>query len=305
MMNKVIETEAISKQFGKQMAVDRVTISISQGEIYGFLGLNGAGKTTLIRMLLGMIKPTQGHALINGLKVDGRNYNLWKDVGYMVETPNAYPDLTVYENLEIFRRLRNLKTKESTMYIIEKLGLVPFINKRAKDLSLGNKQRLGLAKALIHQPKILLLDEPTNGLDPAGIVEIRNYLKDLATEHGVTILLSSHLLSEISKTASRIGIIHNGRMISECKTHDLDSIQNKKLWIHTTNNSSAKSILEKNRIQVDIMENQLVCKNKNAINSPEDIATLLVKNNCPPKSLRVESEDLESLFLRLIGQRED
>jgi ABC-2 type transport system ATP-binding protein len=303
-MKYVIETKSISKKFGDHSAVDGVSIAISEGEIYGFLGLNGAGKTTLIRMLLGMIKPSNGNAYINGALVETTSCRLWNDVGYMVETPNAYPELTVYENIEIFRKLRNLKNSESTEQIIQKLGLSPYIGKKANDLSLGNKQRLGLAKALVHRPKILILDEPTNGLDPAGIVEIRNYLKELATEFGVTILLSSHQLSEISKTATRIGIIHHGKIVSEFKTKELDLLQNKKLWIHTTDNILANSVLSRNGYKSVLVDGQLWCSDKKALTSPEEIATLLVNSGCPPKSLQTESEDLESQFLRLIGQKE-
>ena len=175
-----IEASGLTKRFGDVFAVNDLSLNIHRGEIYGFLGLNGAGKTTTIRMLLGMIKPSTGTVSLFGTKVEPGRKGIWQRVGYMVETPHAYPDLTVRENLEIFRRLRQLKNAGSVEKIIEQMGLAPYANRRAGILSLGNAQRLGLAKALIHHPDLLLLDEPANALDPAGIVEVRNLLLGLA-----------------------------------------------------------------------------------------------------------------------------
>src|SRR5262249_49743390 len=154
-----------------------------------FLGLNGAGKTTTIRMLLGMIQPTNGAAHLLGRPVHADARDLWAQVGYLVETPYAYPELTVRENLEVFRRLRGLRDSNAVEVVIERLALTAYGERRAGTLSLGNAQRLGLAKALLHDPALLLLDEPANGLDPAGVVEIRELLRELAHERGVTIFL--------------------------------------------------------------------------------------------------------------------
>lgn len=303
-MNSIIATDNISKYYGKLAAVNNVSLNVSEGEIYGFLGLNGAGKTTMIRMLLGMIKPSEGKAYINGNIVNAGNYRLWENVGYMVEMPNAYPELTVYENLEIARKLRNMKDNSVSKRIIEKLALTEHTNKRSKALSLGNKQRLGIAKALIHMPKILILDEPTNGLDPAGIVEIRNLLKDLAVNMGITILISSHLLGEISKTASRIGIIHQGKLISEFNAHDFENLREKTVLIEATDNNRAKSILLNNGYKITESKSVLTCCDEKAVMHPEKIAEVLVKNECPPKSLFTKNEELESYFFRIIAQKE-
>ena len=183
-MNEIIRTDNISKYFGEVKAADNISLSVRKGEIYGFLGLNGAGKTTTIRMLLGMIKPTSGESYLNGEKVDANSHNLWNSVGYLVEIPYSYPELTVRENLEIVRRLRLLPDSNSVDKVIKKLKLEAYQDRKAKNLSLGNAQRLGLAKAIIHNPDILILDEPANGLDPAGIVEIRELLHDLAFNMG-------------------------------------------------------------------------------------------------------------------------
>ncbi len=223
-MNNIISTDNIIKHYGKVRAVDGISLSVRKGEIYGFLGLNGAGKTTTIRMLLGMIHPTSGNSFLNGKRVHAGNYSLWRNVGYLVEIPYSYPDLTVAENLEMVRRLRDIPDRSSVDYIIDKLQLGSYRDRLAKNLSLGNAQRLGLAKALLHNPEILILDEPSNGLDPAGIVEIRELLKDLAQNHGATIFISSHILGEISRFATRIGIIHEGRLVQEVDSENLDGL---------------------------------------------------------------------------------
>jgi len=296
----VISTENLSKTYGQTKAVQKVSLTVNQGEIYGFLGLNGAGKTTTIRMLLGMIKPTSGFAKINGEMVSAGSYQIWRNVGYMVETPYAYPDLTVYENLEIVRQLRGIKDKTATDRIIQKLSLQNHASKKAKNLSLGNAQRLGLAKALIHEPEILLLDEPTNGLDPEGIVEIRNLLRSMAREKGITIFISSHLLGEISLIADRIGIIHEGKLINEMNAGEFEHLRRKDLIINTTNNQKAEKLLVQNGYAVSEHNKFLRCDSKRAIESPESISIMLVNAGCPPKLIQVESEDLETYFLRVI-----
>ena len=305
-MDEIIKTEKATKHFSKVIAVDGVDISVRKGEIYGFLGLNGAGKTTTIRMLLGMIRPTTGSVYLEGKKVSPRCTDLWKDIGYLVEIPYAYPELTVFENLEIVRRLRGLKSTVAVNAIIGKLKLSEYRDRKAKNLSQGNGQRLGIAKALIHDPKILILDEPTNGLDPAGIAEIRGLLKDLSSKNEVTILLSSHILGEISKFATRIGIIHNGRMIREVDTDKLEDLLHRRLIVDTTDNAKARVVLETAGYTVEQSDSgsdipQLQLKGEPAMNHPEAIATLLVNSGCPPSLLKTEEEDLETYFLRAIG----
>ena len=193
----IIQTNKLTKRYGDTIAVNSVSIHVKEGEIYGFLGLNGAGKTTTIRLLLGLIKPDSGSCKLFE-KEPKQSSDIWNEVGYLIETPHSYPNLSVYENLEVICKLRDISAKSKINEIIDRLKLDPYKNKKEKNLSSGNKQRLGLAKALIHKPKLLLLDEPINGLDPAGIVEIRELLKELAENHKTTIFLSSHILSEIS-----------------------------------------------------------------------------------------------------------
>jgi ABC-2 type transport system ATP-binding protein len=193
------------------------------------LGLNGAGKTTTIRMLLGMIKPTCGYARVLQTRVRIGSREPWESVGYMVEDPHAYPELTVYENLEVARRLHPGTPPTAVGQIIERLGLAEYTDRRARTLSHGNAQRLGLAKALVHNPRLLILDEPANGLDPAGIVEIRELLVELTREHGGTVFMSSHILAEVSRLAGRIGIIHKGSLLQELSIDELERNRKRRL----------------------------------------------------------------------------
>ena len=303
-MEPIIRTKNLSKHYGKLKAVDSVSISVQKGEIYGFLGLNGAGKTTTIRMLLGLIGPTSGEAFLNGNKVNPGNPGMWGKVGYLVEVPYSYPDLTVKENLEIIRRLRFIQDRKSVDSIIKKLKLDQYSEVRCKNLSQGNAQRLGIAKALIHDPGILLLDEPANSLDPEGIVEIREMLADLALNKGVTIFISSHILGEISKLATRIGIIHEGSLLHESYAHEMEKLRKICLQVKVENIPGAKNILAKNGYPLSLSEDEILeIHGAEAISNPDKVATLLVNSGYPPTMLNVDEEDLETFFLRVIRMK--
>lgn len=302
-METIIQTENLTKHFKDVVAVSEMSLHVRRGEIYGFLGLNGAGKTTTIRMLLGMIAPDKGKVTINGQKVSAQNSKLWEQVGFLVEVPYAYPNLTVRDNLEIIRKLRLINNHKAVDTVMEKVKLTSYANRKAKNLSLGNAQRLGIAKALIHNPDILILDEPANGLDPAGICEIRELLLDLSTNQGVTVFISSHILGEIARLATRIGIIHNGVLIKEINTNQLDKLCNKTLHLSTLDNTQAALILNDHGIKsIKTHNNHLVITQKEVIAQPELIATLLVNQQQPPVLLKVEEEDLETYFLRTIKE---
>ncbi|MDD5766838.1 MAG: ABC transporter ATP-binding protein [Candidatus Marinimicrobia bacterium] len=302
-MENIIETNHLTKRFGKFMAIDDINLCVRKGEIYGFLGLNGAGKTTTIRMLTGMIRPTSGTAFLFGKKVTSADSNLWEKVGYLVEVPYAYPDLTVRENLEIFRRLHFIADTQIVDSIIEKLQLGQYRDRLAKNLSLGNSQRLGLAKALMHNPEILILDEPANGLDPAGIVEIRELLYDLALNKGVTVFISSHILGEISRFATRIGIIHEGKLLRESNLEELEQLRRRSLLVNMTDKDGARSFLKEKGFSVSMTEEGfLEVAGQDAINSPGAVNIMLVQAGFPPTMLKIEEEDLESYFFRVIGR---
>jgi ABC-2 type transport system ATP-binding protein len=300
-MDAIIRTENLSKHYGKLKAVSNVSINVNQGEIYGFLGLNGAGKTTTIRMLLGMISPTSGASYLNGLKVTPGIPSMWKKTGYLVEVPYSYPDLSVRENLDLFRHLRMINEPGCIDQIIEKLSLGQYREVIAKNLSLGNAQRLGLAKAMIHNPDLLILDEPANGLDPAGIVEIREMLNDLTLNKGVTVFISSHILGEISKFATRIGIIHEGILLYESSVTEMENMRKICLQLKVNDTKGAVNMLEKLGFATILTDDDIIeMKSEEAISSPEKISTLLVNSGFPPLMVKVEEEDLETFFLRVI-----
>jgi len=311
MVKEAIKTVNLSKKYGKNLVVDNLNLSIESGEIVGFLGLNGAGKTTTMRMLLGLIKPTSGECYIQGKKVDRYNLEVLNEIGYIIETPYSYPDLTVQENLEIVGTLRGVRNKNVIDWAVEKLKLDQYKDKQVKHLSLGNVARLGIAKAIIHKPKTLILDEPTNRLDPFGVIEVRELLKELANNLGTTVLISSHKLEEISKIATRIVIIHEGRLIREVESKELDQHLEKKLLISGHNNNAMKEVLSNNGYKVNFksdLENNscyLELIDTKSVESPEEIATLLVNAGYPPKMLTVEKEDLENYFLRILSDHNE
>jgi ABC-2 type transport system ATP-binding protein len=296
-----IETMDLTKHYGTIAAVDGVSLRVARGEIYAFLGLNGAGKTTTIRMLLGMVKPSAGDARVLGQSLHTRGSKLWEQVGYLVETPHAYGELTVRENLEVMRRLRPGTPPHAVANIIERLGLGPYADRRTGTLSLGNAQRLGLAKAMLHAPDLLILDEPANGLDPAGIVEIRRFLLELANEQGVTVFLSSHLLGEVARLAHRIGIIHQGRLLQELAVTELERNRRRQLLVRVRDLPGGRAALASTGRQVTEREDSLVLEDDAAVERPDEIATVLVATGHPPTHLAVEQEDLEHYFLRLVG----
>jgi ABC-2 type transport system ATP-binding protein len=301
-MNLAIETNDLGKQYGTLKAVQHLSLRVAEGEIYAFLGLNGAGKTTTIRMLLGMIKPTTGVAQVLGTQVRPGRREPWAEVGYLVEIPHAYPELTVLENLEVARRLHPGTERKAVERAIERLGLAEYADRRAGVLSQGNAQRLGLAKALLHDPKLIMLDEPANGLDPAGIVEIRELLLELTREQGVTVFMSSHILAEVSRLAQRIGIIHKGRLLQELNVDELQKNRRRQLIIRTRDMEAARlTLIAAGHPAETIPNGSIELKNTKAIDHPDAITSLLVQAGFPPTQLMVEEEELEQYFLRLVG----
>jgi ABC-2 type transport system ATP-binding protein len=301
-MNLPIETEDLGKRYRDVGAVEHLSLRVAEGEIYAFLGLNGAGKTTTIRMLLGMIKPTTGYARVLQTRVHLGRREPWASVGYLVEIPHAYPELTVLENLEAARRLHPGTPREAVGQIIERMGLAAYADRRTGNLSQGNAQRLGLAKALLHNPQLLLLDEPANGLDPAGIVEIRELLLELTREQGVTVFMSSHILAEVSRLAQRIGIIHKGHLLRELDIDELERDRRRRLLLRTRDVELARRALLAAAEPAEILQDgTLELKNASSVERPDDINSLLVKAGTPPTQLMVEEEELEQYFLRLVG----
>jgi ABC-2 type transport system ATP-binding protein len=300
-MELAIETNKLSKNYGPVLAVDSIDLRVGRGEIYGFLGLNGAGKTTTIRALLGMIRPSAGSVRVLGQPVGPNGRGPWRNVGHMVERPSAYPELTVRENLEVARRLQGLSDRGAVSRVIERLSLTHDADRKAGALSTGNLQRLGLARALLHEPELVILDEPASGLDPAGVVEIRELLAGLAREKGVTVFMSSHILTEVDRLATRIGIIHKGRLIEELEAKQMEELRSRRLEIQARDLEAAQRALVQVGFAAKAGDNALVLKEERAIAAPDEVATLLVNAGTPPTRLVVEQEDLEAYFLRLTG----
>jgi ABC-2 type transport system ATP-binding protein len=217
----------------------------------------------------------------------------------MAGSPSAYPQLTVRENLEITRRLRALKDARAVDRVMDLFALTSYMDRKAGTLSTGNLQRLGLARALLHNPELLILDEPANGLDPAGVVEIRELLRSLAHSKGVTIFMSSHILTEVDRLASRIGIIHRGRLIEELDSAGLAQLRAPRLEIRTRNSALAGRALREAGYAVKAADDLLILSDPRAVDAPDGIAALLVRAGAAPLRLAVEQEDLESHFLRL------
>ncbi|MFN2234793.1 MAG: ATP-binding cassette domain-containing protein [Anaerolineales bacterium] len=300
-MQPAIETQNLTKRYGDVEAVTSLSIRVMRGEIYAFLGLNGAGKTTTIRMLLGMIKPAAGEIQVLGSRIERKHKKPWDSVGYLVETPHAYPELSVRQNLDVVRRLRPRTPLRAVDEIIEQLGLAAYADRRARTLSHGNAQRLGLAKALIHRPKLLILDEPANGLDPAGIIEIRDLLTELTQERGVTIFMSSHILGEVSRLADRIGIIHQGRLIQELSTEELQRKRHRRLLLRTRDPQAAQTSLNRHGFSALLRpDGTIEVDDEEAINHPDEIAQRLVRQGQALTMLKVNEEDLEDYFMRLV-----
>ena len=301
-MDSAISTTNLTKRYGDKTVVDSLSLRVGRGEIYGFLGLNGAGKTTTIRMLLGMVRPTAGSAWVLGVAVDAGAGELWSRIGYMVETPHAYPELTVRENLKVARRLRRVSDPAVVERTIESFALGHYADQRAGTLSQGNAQRLGLGKAMLHEPELLILDEPANGLDPAGVVEVRELLLYLAKERGVTVFMSSHILSEVERLATRVGVIHEGRLVEELDVRELERRRRRWLVVDARDRRAARDILSSAGFAVNSLINgELHLSGEGAVERPEAVAQLLVEANVPPVRLSVEQEDVESYFLRLVG----
>ena len=266
--------------------------------------MNGAGKTTTIRMLLGMIRPLAGTIHVCGERIVPGGRGPWDKVGYLVESPFSYPELTVEENLRVVARLRHLDIHKPVEKIIEAMHLDDYAGIKARNLSLGNNQRLGLAKALIHEPRVLMLDEPSNGLDPSGIVEIRELLRNYAINKGRTVFISSHNLAEISRIATRIGIIHRGCLLQELDAGALGTQLRRTLVLDVRDRAKAIALLANEGYAPEQADGGMIhIAVSRACENPDLVNAELVREGFPPTQLGVVEEDLETYFLRIIGER--
>lgn len=302
MSQYMIETENLTKQYGTQKSVADLNIHVKKGRIYGLLGRNGAGKTTTMKMLLGLTAPTSGKIKIWGKALQGNEKKLLPRIGSLIESPGFYPNLTGTENLRIFATLRGVPSRHAIEDALNLVGL-PYKDKKLfSQYSLGMKQRLAIALAVMHDPELLILDEPINGLDPIGIAEVRSFIRQLCDERGKTIFISSHILSEISLLADDIGIIDHGVLLEEESLADLEARSNKHVHFALSDTAQAARILEQ-----DFHENQFSIQNDHDLRLHNldlpvgRIITAFVENDLEVWEAHTCEESLEDYFKRVTG----
>ena len=302
MNNFVIETKQLTKVYGEQDVVKAVNIHVKKGRIYGLLGRNGAGKTTIMKMILGLTPITSGKVDVFGQDIKGREKQVFPRIGAIIETPGFYPNLTGTENLEIFAKLRGTVGPNAVKKALEVVGL-PYKDKKLfSKYSLGMKQRLGIANAILHDPELLILDEPTNGLDPIGIAEMRNFIKELSVERGKTILISSHILSEIALLADDIGIIDHGLLLEENSMKELKKKNRKYILLQVSDVSKAALILEHQFHLVDysVHDDQTLRIYDTCLDMAEINKALMVQDIAVISS-QVCNDTLEDYFKKITG----
>ena len=302
MSKYVIETKNLTKQYGTQKSVADLNIHVRQGRIYGLLGRNGAGKTTTMKMLLGLTQPTSGEVTIWGKPLRTNEKKLLPRIGSLIESPGFYPNLTATENLRIFATLRGVPNRNAIKNALDLVGL-PYKDKKLfSQYSLGMKQRLAIALAIMHDPELLILDEPINGLDPIGIAEVRSFIRDLCTERGKTILISSHILSEIALLADDIGIIDHGALLEEESLAELEAKSSRHIRFTVSSTTQAARILERNfhetRFTIRSDHNMRL---HNLDVSVGDIVTAFVENGLTVSEAYICEESLEDYFKRVTG----
>lgn len=292
----------ITKIYGKKKAADHVSFDIQEGEIFGFLGPNGAGKTTVIKSILGFIFPDEGEVFINGYNTKKDYEKAMASVGGIVENPEMYVNLSARKNIEMYARIHGNIPKERIDEVINEVGLSGRSKDPIRKYSLGMKQRIGLAQAMVHKPKLLILDEPTNGLDPTGIHQLRDVLKKYAHEQGGAVMVSSHILSEMQLLCDRVGIINNGKLISVCTMDELEKMNSaSRYFIKVSDTEKAKTLLESNEnvSDIDIKDGSI-----SAEISEEDIASvvrLLVTGGVDISEVKKNESSLEEVFLQVTG----
>lgn len=296
----LISTEGLCKKYGGVLRVNDLALTVPEGTVYGFLGPNGAGKSTTLKMILGLARPTSGSIRVFGREMNGRNrLSILKDVGSLIESPSYYGHLSGEENLQIVRTLRGASQKN----VDEVLQIVRLTNQKDKKVSqysLGMKQRLGLAAALMGRPRLLVLDEPTNGLDPAGIQEMRELICSLPKQFGMTVVVSSHLLSEIDQMAGNLGIIDQGRLVFQGSLASLHAHSQKSLFLRTTDTQRTVELLAGGHLTCTIQDNGLLLPNLND-ETMARCSVLLAKNGIGVLRIEEREKSLEDLFLELTG----
>jgi lantibiotic transport system ATP-binding protein len=301
--NAILKTTGLTYHFSRQQkTLDNINMVVEKGSIYGFLGPNGAGKTTTLRLVLGLLQPQEGSIELFGQDLKRHRLEILKRLGSLIEQPSLYGHLTAKENLNVYRRLYGAD-KDRPDVILQMVGLEHTGSKKAKQFSLGMKQRLSIAIALLHNPELLILDEPTNGLDPNGIIETRELIKRLNVEFGVTILVSSHILAEIEKMATHVGIIHKGKMLFQGPLSDLQHLKKQQsfLQINTSNNADAIRLLQ-NEFGATAKNGHFVVP-FDGNHKTATINRVLVQNGIDVFMLQPQQNDLEQLFIDITSDK--
>jgi ABC-type multidrug transport system ATPase subunit len=298
MDDTVIKTSGLSYRYSKNVqTLFDIDLQVEKGTIYGFLGPNGSGKTTTLSLLLGLLNNQQGKIEIFGKNISRHRVDVLRRIGSLIEVPSLYGHLSAKENLEVYRPVYGA-TRERVKEVLRIVGLEDTGKKTAKKFSLGMKQRLAIALALLPDPELLILDEPANGLDPNGIIELRQLIKKLNKESGMTIVISSHILSEVEKTVSHVGIIYKGKMLFQGSLHELHSFQRKdsRLFINTSNNETAITLLGKYNPE---RVGETISLSFADMNEVAAINRMLTQNDLDVYLLNPQKNDLEQLFINL------
>lgn len=301
-MQTVLLTDNLTKRYGNTAAVDRIRLRIEEGEVYGFLGPNGAGKTTTLKMLVGLIQPTEGTFTVFGRTFAQHRRWILSQTGALIESPSYYGHLTGRENLRIIQRLRGLP-EGNVSEALRVVRLEKHQHKRVDQYSLGMKQRLGLAMALIPFPKLLILDEPTNGLDPAGIEEIRELIRSLPRQYGMTVLVSSHLLSEVEQIATSVGIIRDGRLVFQGSLDSLKAKSDPAIAVKTTDNLAAERVLDGQGLKPKERGGYLTLPDMEDRQVAE-VNRTLVRAGIGVIRIEERKKSLERIFLELTGKED-
>lgn len=299
-MDYILNTEGLSKYYHKFKALDNLNMHVPKGAIYGFVGRNGAGKTTLIRLICGLQEPTEGKYTLYGISNEEKEIiKSRKRMGAVVETPSIYLDMTAEENLQEQYRILGLPSFDKISELLKLVGLENTENKKARNFSLGMRQRLGIAVALAGSPDFLVLDEPTNGLDPQGIIEMRELILKLNREHRITVLISSHILDELSKLATHYGFIDHGHIVKEISADDLEASCRKCMKVEVSSTKALVSVLDQMNVEYEILSDTEA--NIYAKLNITQLVLALLKVDCELISVSEHEESLENYFINLVG----
>lgn len=302
-MEYILQTNQVTKAIGGKKLVNSINLHVKKGEIYGFLGPNGAGKTTMMKMITNLWKPTAGNIEIFGEALTPKSYEVLKKMGSIIEFPTFYEHMTGRENLQLHCKYMGYSTPDSAEKALKLLNMTEAADKQVKSYSLGMKERLGIARAILCEPELLILDEPTNGLDPAGMKQIRDLLKMLCKEQGITVMISSHILSEIESIADTVGIIHHGEMMKEISMQEMEAANQNYIELVVADSPRAVSVLAE---KLGFSDFKAVEDNKFRIYeqkaTPQTVARALVLNDVDIVAIGKHTETLEDYFLKLTGE---